>query len=215
MVIGVHRCFGSHLAAGEFDRAVRDHLVGVHVALGAGAGLPDAEGEVGVEFSGDDLVGGADDEVALLGGKFAEIGVGEGAGFFQDAEGFDHREIKEPEAGGPAVVDVSGGGGVTFLTAPERTGAGRERLAGEVDPGGGFRSENPATGTTVAELPCCGAAEIDTAVRSARGSSFGPITMIATIAVNSISSQPMSNMVRLSPFAGAYWGVEVLLASAV
>jgi len=38
----------------------------------------------------------------------------------------------------------------------------------DVDPGGGFRSENPATGTTVAELPSCGAAEIDTAVRSAR-----------------------------------------------
>ena len=90
MVIGVHRCFGSHLAAGEFDRAVRDDLVGVHVALGSGAGLPDAEGEVGIKFSRDHLIGGADDEVALVGGEFAEVGVGEGTGFFQDAEGFDH-----------------------------------------------------------------------------------------------------------------------------
>ncbi|MFO0334128.1 MAG: aldehyde dehydrogenase family protein, partial [Pseudomonadota bacterium] len=38
----------------------------------------------------------------------------------------------------------------------------------EVDPGRSFRSENPATGATVAELPACGAAEIDAAVRAAR-----------------------------------------------
>ena len=38
----------------------------------------------------------------------------------------------------------------------------------EVDTGRSFRSENPATGATVAELPCCGAADIDAAVRSAR-----------------------------------------------
>jgi len=38
----------------------------------------------------------------------------------------------------------------------------------EVDVSRSFRSENPATGTTVAELPCCGEAEIDAAVRTAR-----------------------------------------------
>ena len=38
----------------------------------------------------------------------------------------------------------------------------------DVEPGRSFRSENPATGATVAELPGCGAAEIDAAVCAAR-----------------------------------------------
>ena len=45
-------------AAGQLDGAVGDHLVGVHVGLGAAAGLPDAQREMVVERSRDHLVGG-------------------------------------------------------------------------------------------------------------------------------------------------------------
>jgi hypothetical protein len=39
------------LAAEQLGGAVGDHLVGVHVGLGAGAGLPDDEREVVVELA--------------------------------------------------------------------------------------------------------------------------------------------------------------------
>ena len=41
VVVWMHRCLGSQFAAQDLNGAVGDHLVGVHVALGAGAGLPD------------------------------------------------------------------------------------------------------------------------------------------------------------------------------
>jgi hypothetical protein len=40
VVVGMDRLLRAHLAAQHLDGAVRDHLVGVHVGLGAGAGLP-------------------------------------------------------------------------------------------------------------------------------------------------------------------------------
>ena len=45
--IGVLR---AELAAEQLDGAVADHLVDVHVGLGAGAGLPDVEREMLVEL---------------------------------------------------------------------------------------------------------------------------------------------------------------------
>jgi len=42
-------------AAGNFDGAVGDDFVDVHVGLRAAAGLPDAKREVLVEFSIDDF----------------------------------------------------------------------------------------------------------------------------------------------------------------
>ena len=47
----------------DFDGAIGDDFVGVHVGLRAAAGLPDAQGEVIVEFAGDDFVGGLGDEL--------------------------------------------------------------------------------------------------------------------------------------------------------
>ncbi len=41
----------AELAAGDLDRPVGDHLVGVHVGLGAAAGLPDDQREVVVELA--------------------------------------------------------------------------------------------------------------------------------------------------------------------
>lgn len=58
VVVGVDGLLGAHLAAQDLDGAVGDYLVGVHVGLGAGAGLPDDQREVVVEFAGSDLFGG-------------------------------------------------------------------------------------------------------------------------------------------------------------
>ena len=49
-------------AAGELDRAVRDHLVHVHVRLGAAPRLPDPQRELAVERPVGHLVGRALDE---------------------------------------------------------------------------------------------------------------------------------------------------------
>ena len=58
VVVGVDRLLGAHLTAQNLDGAVGDDLVGVHVGLGTGAGLPDDQREVVVELAGCDLGGG-------------------------------------------------------------------------------------------------------------------------------------------------------------
>ena len=89
VVVGMDRLLGSDFAAGDFDGAVGDDLVDVHVGLRAAAGLPDAQRELVGEFAGDDFVGGLDDELGLVGGKLAEILIHERGGLFQDGEGAD------------------------------------------------------------------------------------------------------------------------------
>jgi hypothetical protein len=72
VVVGVDRLLGAHLAAEHLDGAVGDHLVGVHVGLGAGAGLPDDEREVIVELAVDDFLRGGDDGLAKFGVHLAQ-----------------------------------------------------------------------------------------------------------------------------------------------
>src|ERR1700677_3860261 len=91
VVVGMDGVFGAHLTAGKLDRAVGNDLVGVHVGLGAAAGLPNTERKFSVEFAFDDLVGGADDELGLFGGHLAEFVVGFGGGLFEDTDGADDR----------------------------------------------------------------------------------------------------------------------------
>ena len=91
VVVGVHGGLGAHGAAREFDGAVGDNLVGVHVRLRARAGLEDDQREVVVELTGDDLVAGLRDVVRDVGGQLAQLGVGQGCGLLQDAEGAHHR----------------------------------------------------------------------------------------------------------------------------
>ncbi len=66
MVIGVHRLLGAELAVSHLDSAVRQHLIHVHVGLGAGAGLPDEKREVLVQLAGNHLIGGLRDQVGLI-----------------------------------------------------------------------------------------------------------------------------------------------------
>lgn len=55
MVVRVDGVFGAHGAAEDFNGAVRDDFVGIHVRLGAGAGLPDHEREMVDELEGGDF----------------------------------------------------------------------------------------------------------------------------------------------------------------
>ena len=66
MVVGMHRLLRAHHAAQHFDGAVGDHLIGIHVRLGAGTGLPDGQGEMVVELAVDHFLGGGDDGLAEL-----------------------------------------------------------------------------------------------------------------------------------------------------
>jgi hypothetical protein len=65
VVVGMDRLL-EPIAAEHLDGAVGDHLVGVHVGLGARAGLPDDEREMIVELAVDHLLRGLDDGLADL-----------------------------------------------------------------------------------------------------------------------------------------------------
>ena len=86
VVVGVDRLLRAHLAAQHLDGAVRDHLVGVHVRLGARAGLPDDQREMVVELAVDHLLRRLDDGLAELRVEPAERHVGLGRGALDDAE---------------------------------------------------------------------------------------------------------------------------------
>ncbi|MNY81819.1 hypothetical protein D3C86_2235890 [compost metagenome] len=52
------------LMAEQFERAVGDHLVGVHVGRGAGAALNHIDDELVVQLPGNQLLAGSNDCVA-------------------------------------------------------------------------------------------------------------------------------------------------------
>src|SRR6202451_290288 len=85
IVVRVDGLFAAHSAAVDFDGAIGDDFVDIHVGLRAAAGLPDAQREMLVKLSGDDFVGGLRDKRGFVGG-----GVGGGlvcacGGFFVGA----------------------------------------------------------------------------------------------------------------------------------
>ena len=92
VVVGMDRLLRAHHAAQHLDRAVGNHLVGVHVGLGAGAGLPDDERKVVVERAVDDFLRGLDDGRAERRVEPAEIHVGFRRRPLDDAERADHRQ---------------------------------------------------------------------------------------------------------------------------
>ncbi len=92
VVVRVHRLLGAKFTAGHLDRAVGDDLVDVHVALRAAAGLPDAEWEMAVEFTGGNFVRGFHDQVGDFGLHLAEVEIHQRAGLLQHAEGMHDLE---------------------------------------------------------------------------------------------------------------------------
>src|SRR5690348_515669 len=116
--------FAAHDAACNFDGAVRDHLIHIHVGLRAAAGLPNAQREVIVEAAGNDFLGGLDDERGLIRWELAKVLVHQRGGFFEDAESADqlgrhgvlaNGEMDERAGGLRAVVAI--GGDVDFAHA--------------------------------------------------------------------------------------------------
>jgi hypothetical protein len=89
VIVGMDGPLAAHDPAGNFNGAIGDHLVDVHVGLRAAARLPDAQREMVVELSADDFVGGLDDEVALFRRESVELEIDERRGFFEDAESAD------------------------------------------------------------------------------------------------------------------------------
>lgn len=66
VVVGVNGLLGAHRAAQNLNGSVGDDLVGVHVGLRAGAGLPDDEREVIEELEVGHLGGGLLDGLSNL-----------------------------------------------------------------------------------------------------------------------------------------------------
>ena len=67
VVVGVDGLLGTHGATEDLNGTVRDDLVGVHVGLGAGAGLPNDKREVVQQLAFRDLSGGLLDGLTNLG----------------------------------------------------------------------------------------------------------------------------------------------------
>ena len=61
MIVGMDRRHPAPRRSKAFVGAIGDHLVDVHVRLGARTGLPDFQGKMIVKPPGDDLVGRRDD----------------------------------------------------------------------------------------------------------------------------------------------------------
>ena len=91
VVVGVDRLLRAQDAAEHLDRAVGDHLVGVHVGLGARAGLPDDQREMIVELAFGHFLRGLDDGLADLRVELAEVHVHLGRGALDQAERPDDR----------------------------------------------------------------------------------------------------------------------------
>ena len=72
--------------------AAGDHLVGIHVGLGAGAGLPDHQRKLVVQLAVDDFLRGRGDGLAQLAVERAQRHVGRGRRLLQQAERMDQRQ---------------------------------------------------------------------------------------------------------------------------
>jgi hypothetical protein len=108
VVVGVDGLLGAHGATEDLNSTVGDNLVGVHVGLGAGTGLPDDQREVVQQLTLSDLSGGLLDSLTNLGVLRKSINwqhliptrvshtkailhVHFSSSTLQDTEGLDHR----------------------------------------------------------------------------------------------------------------------------
>ena len=91
VVVGMDRGLLAHGLAHDLAGPVGDHLVGVHVALGARAGLPDDEREVIVELAADHLAGRLVDDRTERGIERTGLDVHPRRRLLDDAERADQR----------------------------------------------------------------------------------------------------------------------------
>lgn len=88
VIVRVNGLLAAHFASEDLNCAVGDDLVGVHVGLGAGASLPDDEGEVVDELEGGDFSGSLLDCLRDFGVE-AELDVDFGGSALEDTECLD------------------------------------------------------------------------------------------------------------------------------
>ena len=112
VVVRMHRLACAQRLAQQFIGAVRDDLIGVHVGLGTGTGLPDRQREVGVASAGLDLGGGGLDGLGNRLGQFTESAIGLGRRPFLQAGGADHAGVES------RIADAEQGAGAFGLRAP-------------------------------------------------------------------------------------------------
>ncbi len=89
MIVRMHRLLRAANATQQFTRAIPDHLVQIHVGLGAGAGLPDDQREMPVELPLDDFIGSGRDRIRQLRLDQLQLEIGERCRFFHHGEGPD------------------------------------------------------------------------------------------------------------------------------
>ena len=91
VVVGMDRCLRADHSAEHLDRAVGDHLVGVHVRLRTRAGLPHDERKFGVELAVDHFLRRADDRVGELAIEHTQVAIGFGRRALDRAQGANKR----------------------------------------------------------------------------------------------------------------------------
>ena len=91
VIVWMHRLLGAELAAQHFVGAIGDHLVEVHVGLGAGPGLPDHQRKVPVELAVDHLARGADDGAGAAPVEQSEFAIRLGGSKLDHAERMNDR----------------------------------------------------------------------------------------------------------------------------
>src|SRR5215469_14076801 len=86
----MNRCLAPERRASDLTAAVGDHLVYVHVELGAATGHPHMQGEHVMMLAGKDFVTGLSDEFVLLIAQSLTGVVDRRGGFFQNGVSGDH-----------------------------------------------------------------------------------------------------------------------------
>src|SRR5262245_1357744 len=90
MVVWMNRLVTAERLAGDLAAAVGNHLVDVHVKLGAATGHPDVKRELVLMLAVQNLVAGTDDQVLLSVAEPAGLVVDQGGRLLDDRVGGDH-----------------------------------------------------------------------------------------------------------------------------
>ena len=90
VIVGVHRRFAAATFAGQLVGAPGDHLVDIHIALGAAAGLPDHQGELLVQLTAEYLVSRLFDQARDVDRQVAVAVVDPRGGFLDQRQGVQH-----------------------------------------------------------------------------------------------------------------------------
>ena len=118
MVVGVDRLLAAALAGQDLVGAAGDHLIGVHVRLGARSGLPDDQRELVVEVAARDFGGRLLDRLGELGVEPADARIHPRRRLLDEAQRVDdlerhllaraEREILDRALGLRAPIGVGG-----------------------------------------------------------------------------------------------------------